>query len=50
VTVATLAARNANDVMVTPIVRFGGVCVWRESRIWTQTIGFVLVRFARNVT
>jgi hypothetical protein len=30
---ATLVARNTNEVMVAPVVGSGGVCVWRESGV-----------------
>jgi hypothetical protein len=29
--VAILVARNANEVMVAPMVVSGGVCIWQES-------------------
>jgi hypothetical protein len=31
--VATVVSRNANEVMVAPMVGCGGVCVWRESGV-----------------
>jgi len=40
--VATLVARNSNKAMVVS----GGVCVWLESGVWIQAVGFVLVRLA----
>jgi hypothetical protein len=41
-----LVARNANEAMVAPMVGSGGVCVWLESRVWSQAVGFVLARLA----
>jgi hypothetical protein len=32
--VAALAARNANEATVAPMVGSDGVCVWQESEIW----------------
>lgn len=37
---------NVNVAMVTPIVRSGGECVWRESGVLSQAVGFVLERLA----
>jgi hypothetical protein len=31
--VAILIARNANDVMVMPVVGSGGVCIWQNSGV-----------------
>jgi hypothetical protein len=36
--VANLVARNANEVMVVPIVGSGGVCVWWESGVWRSVL------------
>lgn len=40
-----MVARNANDAMI--IAYCGGLilCVWWESRIWSQAVGFVCVRW-----
>jgi hypothetical protein len=32
--------------VVVPLLRFGGVCFWRESRASSRAIGFMLVRLA----
>jgi hypothetical protein len=41
---ATLAERNVIKAMVTLMVGSGRVCVWRESREWSQVVGFELAR------
>jgi hypothetical protein len=33
----TVVARNANEA----VFEFGGICIWRESRDWSQAVGFV---------
>jgi hypothetical protein len=45
-TVGTLVARNANEATVAPVVKSGGVCVWQESGVRNQAVGFVLVSLA----
>jgi hypothetical protein len=42
--VATVVARNVHDFMAVPVVRSNGICFWRESRVWSQAVGFVSVR------
>jgi hypothetical protein len=44
-TVATLAAENANEVIVVPMVGSCGVYLWRESGVYSQEM-FLLVRLA----
>jgi hypothetical protein len=46
-TVAGLVARNAKDAMVARVIRYDGVCVWLESEVWSQAVGFLLVFLAR---
>jgi hypothetical protein len=36
-------ARNENPAMVAPMVKPGGVCFYRNSGVWSQAVGFVLV-------
>jgi hypothetical protein len=40
---ATVVARNANEVMVLPIVGCDRVCVSLELGVWSQAVGFALV-------
>jgi hypothetical protein len=34
-TVATIVARNANEAVLAPMVETNGVCIRRESRVWS---------------
>jgi hypothetical protein len=43
-TVAPLVAINANEAIVALLVGSGVVCVW------SQKVGYVLVRFGRNLS
>jgi hypothetical protein len=45
-TVAYLVARSANEALVASLMGSGGDCVWRETGVWCQAVGFVLVRMA----
>lgn len=47
--VATLAAENANEATVTPVASSGKVPILREPGAWSQAVGFLLVRFGRNL-
>jgi hypothetical protein len=42
---ATVVARIADVAMVVP----GGVCVWLESGVWSQAVGFRVGSFGRNL-
>jgi hypothetical protein len=33
---------SGNEAMVTPTVRSGGLCFWRESGVWSQAVGMCL--------
>jgi hypothetical protein len=36
-------AKNENPTMVAPMVKPGGVCFYRNSGVWSQAVGFVVV-------
>jgi hypothetical protein len=42
----TLALKNANDAMVVPMVGSGRAFIWQDTGIWSQAVGFVLMRLA----
>jgi hypothetical protein len=44
--VATLVQRNVNEAIVASMVGSDGFRVWQESVVWSQAVGFVLVRLA----
>jgi hypothetical protein len=44
--VATLVQRNVNEAIVASMVGSDGFCVWQESVVWSQAVGFVSVRLA----
>jgi hypothetical protein len=41
--VAALAARNANEIALAPMVGSGGFLIWRVFGVWCQAVGFLLV-------
>lgn len=45
-TVATVVDRKANEVIVTSMLVFGEVCIWRESGVCGRAVDSTLVRLA----
>jgi hypothetical protein len=41
-----MVARNAKGAMATPTVQSGGECIWLATGVWSQAVGFVLLRMA----
>jgi hypothetical protein len=44
--VATPAARNAILAVMARMMGSGGVCIWRNSGVWSQAVDFMLLRLA----
>jgi hypothetical protein len=41
-------SKSAHAAVTRPVVWPGGACVWRESGVWSQTVGFISLRLQES--